>query len=55
MLRAAYRALAMRMHPDHNPGFVAEATERFAAIHAAYELLSDPERRGAYDQRSGGH
>ena len=53
-LRAAYRELVMRVHPDRNPGFVAEATERFAAIHAAYELLSDPGRRAAYDQRSDG-
>ena len=45
----------MRVHPDRNPGFVAEATERFAAINAAYELLSDPGRRADYDRRSGGH
>ena len=51
-LTAVYRELAMRVHPDHNPGFVAEATERFAAINAAYELLSDPGRRAAYDRRS---
>jgi DnaJ domain len=54
-LRTAYRELAMRVHPDHNPGFVAEATERFAAIHAAYELQSDPGRRAAYDRRCGAH
>ena len=53
-LRAAYRELAMRVHPDHNPGFVAEASERFAAIHAAYALLTDPGRRAAYDRRFGG-
>jgi hypothetical protein len=50
-LTAAYRKLARRVHPDHTPGFVAEAAERFAAIHAAYELLSDPGRRSAFDQR----
>jgi len=54
-IRTAYRELAMRMHPDHNPGFVAEATERFAAIHSAYELLSDPERRPIDDQHSRSH
>jgi len=53
-LRMAYRELAMRVHPDHNPGFVSEAAERFAAIHAAYELLSDPGRRAAYDRRFSG-
>jgi len=53
-LRAAYRELVMRVHPDHNPGFAAEAAERFAAIHAAYELLSDPGRRAAYDRRFDG-
>jgi DnaJ domain len=54
-LTAVYRELAMRVHPDRNPGFVAEATERFAAINAAYELLSDPKRRAAYVRRSSGH
>lgn len=53
-LRAAYRELARRLHPDHNPGFVAEATERLAAINAAYELLSDPGRRAGSDCPSGG-
>jgi hypothetical protein len=44
-IRAAYRVLAMRMHPDRNPGFVPEASERFREIQAAYELLSDPASR----------
>jgi DnaJ domain len=44
-IRTAYRALALRMHPDRNPGFVPEATERFREIQAAYELLSDPGSR----------
>jgi DnaJ domain len=52
-LRVAYRELAMRVHPDRNPGFVAEATDWFAAINAAYELLSDPERRAEYDRSAG--
>jgi hypothetical protein len=54
-LSAAYRELAMLMHPDRNPGFVAEATERFAVINSAYELLSDAVRRADFDRRSGGH
>lgn len=41
-IRAAYRRLAMRLHPDRNPGFAGEATRRFRQIQAAYELLSDP-------------
>jgi DnaJ domain len=35
-IRAAYRQLAMRMHPDRNPGFVPEATQRFSEIRTAY-------------------
>lgn len=50
-LRAAYRELTMRNHPDRNPGFVSQATERLQAINAAYQLLSDPERRAAYDKQ----
>lgn len=46
-LRAAYRELVRRLHPDRNPGFVAEATERLAAINAAYEQLCDPGRRAS--------
>jgi DnaJ domain len=49
-IRAAYRQLAMRMHPDRNPGFVPEATQRFREIQAAYELLSDPASRRAHPQ-----
>jgi hypothetical protein len=44
-IRAAYRQLALRMHPDRNPGFVPEATRRFTEIQSAYELLSDPTLR----------
>jgi len=47
-IKKAYRALAMRHHPDRNtqPG----AENRFNAINAAYELLSDPKRRAEYNQ-----
>lgn len=44
----AYRTLAMRYHPDRNPGPEAEAT--MAAINEAYAVLSDPSRRSAYDR-----
>src|SRR3974390_1354044 len=48
-IRAAYRKLAKRHHPDLNPG-KPEAAERFKAINAAYEILSDPAKRGRYDR-----
>ena len=48
-IRAAYRKLAKRHHPDVNPG-KPEAGERFKEITAAYELLSDKEKRGRYDR-----
>jgi DnaJ domain len=47
-IRRAYRALAMRYHPDRNPHPTAQM--RFAAIKEAHELLSDPQRRAAYNQ-----
>jgi molecular chaperone DnaJ len=47
-IKKAYRALAMRHHPDRNddPGSV----RRFNAIQSAYELLSDPRKRAEYNQ-----
>ncbi len=48
-IRRAYRALAKKHHPDLNPGNK-EAEERFKAISAANELLSDPERRARFDR-----
>jgi molecular chaperone DnaJ len=58
-LKSAYRKLAMRWHPDRNPGDHA-AEARFKAIGEAYAILSDPQKRAAYDRlghaafRSGG-
>lgn len=46
-IKKAYRALAMRHHPDRNPNASAEV--RFNAIKKAYELLSDPRQRAEYD------
>jgi DnaJ-class molecular chaperone len=48
-IQAAYRKLAKRYHPDLNPG-KPEAAERFKAIASAYELLSDPVKRGRFDR-----
>ncbi len=47
-IRRAYRKLAKRHHPDLNPGN-AGAEERFKAISAAHEVLSDPEKRRQFD------
>ena len=48
-IRAAYRKLAKRHHPDVNPG-KPDAGERFKEITAAHELLSDKEKRGRFDR-----
>ena len=47
-IRATYRRLAARLHPDRNPG-LSDATARFKGVVEAYAILGDPERRAAYD------
>jgi molecular chaperone DnaJ len=47
-IKKAYRKLARRHHPDRNPGDAA-AEEQFKEVQGAYDLLSDPEKRKAYD------
>ncbi len=48
-IRQAYRRLARQHHPDVNPGDE-EAAERFKTINAAYEVLSDADKREKYDR-----
>ena len=48
-IKKSYRRLAMKFHPDRNPDD-AQAEEKFKEGTEAYEVLSDSEKRGAYDQ-----
>lgn len=49
VIRAAYRTLSQKFHPDRNPGN-ADATRIMAIINMSYEVLSDPDKRQEHDQ-----
>jgi len=49
-VKKAFRRLAMRYHPDRNPDQSEEAANRFKEAKRAYEVLSDEQKRAAYDQ-----
>jgi hypothetical protein len=48
VIRAAYKSLMQRYHPDRNPGD-RDAAEHASRVNLAYEVLSDPARRAAHD------
>ena len=48
-IKKSFRRLAMKYHPDRNPNDKA-AEKKFKAINEAYSILSDPEKKAAYDQ-----
>ena len=48
-IKSAFRKMAMKYHPDRNPGDK-EAEEKFKEVNEAYSILSDPEKKSKYDQ-----
>jgi curved DNA-binding protein CbpA len=50
IIRAAYKALAQRYHPDKWAGDKEQANKKMSEVNEAYEVLSDPSRRKSYDE-----
>ena len=48
-IKSAFRKMAMKYHPDRNPGDK-EAEEKFKEVNEAYSVLSDPEKKEKYDR-----
>lgn len=48
-IKKAYKRLAMKYHPDRNPDNP-EAEEKFKEVKEAYEILTDAQKRAAYDK-----
>ncbi|HWJ68762.1 MAG TPA: molecular chaperone DnaJ [Sphingobium sp.] len=48
-IKSAYRRMAMRYHPDKNPG-CGDSEARFKSVSEAYDCLKDPQKRAAYDR-----
>ncbi|CAD6567196.1 MAG: Type I HSP40 co-chaperone [Cyphobasidiales sp. Tagirdzhanova-0007] len=49
-IKTAYKKLALKHHPDRNPGKEEEASNQFKDVSRAFEVLSDPQTRARYDQ-----
>lgn len=49
-IKKAYRKLAMKYHPDRNPGNEKWANEKFKEVNEAFSVLGDPEKKSQYDQ-----
>lgn len=49
-IKSAYRKAALKWHPDRSPANKKEAEERFRECTEAYSVLSEPQKRGAYDR-----
>lgn len=49
-IKKAFRRLALRCHPDHNPVNIQEATEKFKEINEAFQVLGDEHKRRQYNR-----